>query len=133
MKSCSGPQGVTFHSSMFVDLSIVKEPTPEQKARFQRAMKKLCLEPHLEHQQMMPPHPMSDLYLLEEEKLQKTQDHEGNIVSYELSKQRPIDGRYLFLGQMNEWLMYFAVSAMQWPKLMVMACGISEKADQVEG
>lgn len=90
MKSCSGPQGVTFHSSMFVDLSIVKEPTPEQKARFQRAMKKLCLEPHLEHQQMMPPHPMSDLYLLEEEKLQKTQDHEGNIVSYELSKQRPI-------------------------------------------
>lgn len=74
MRSCKTIEGVSFHSSMLINPSIIKEPTSEEEARFRRAMKLLHLKPRMYDEQIMTSHPTSEHYLPEPDRLQDIED-----------------------------------------------------------
>lgn len=59
IETCPGPEVASFMSSMIVDPSLLQEPSPEKKARFQIAMKALQLTPVICKEQFTATFPTS--------------------------------------------------------------------------
>lgn len=64
LKIAFGPVSVSFSSAMILDPLLLKEPSPEERSRFKRAMIQLRLAPKVPPEQVTDTYPTSDAHLL---------------------------------------------------------------------